>query len=64
MRCRKKLWVARNQNFYLVRVGVASSRVELLWAPLTIWPWEGMTRDSVTLVLLVLWELEYGTETG
>lgn len=23
---------------YLVRVGVASSRVEALWAPLTSWP--------------------------
>ena len=43
---------------YLVRVGVASSRVEALWAPLTSWPWEGMTRDRVTLVLLVLWALE------
>lgn len=42
----------------MVRVGVASSRVEVLWAPLTSWPWEGMTRDRVTLVLLVLWALE------
>lgn len=49
---------------YLVRVGVASSRVEALWAPLSSWPWEGMTRERVTLVLLVLWALEYGTETG
>lgn len=48
----------------MVRVGVASSRVEALWAPLTSWPWEGMTRERVTLVLLVLWALEYGTETG
>lgn len=64
MRHRGRLWVAKEQDIYLVSVGVASSRVELLWAPLTIWPWEGMTRDSVTLVLLVLWELEYGTETG
>lgn len=43
---------------YLVRVGVASSRVEALWAPLTSWPCEGMTRERVTLVLLVLWALE------
>lgn len=48
----------------MVRVGVASSRVEALWAPLTSWPWEGMTRERVTLVLLVLWALEYGTDTG
>lgn len=31
---------------------------------MTIWPWEGMTRERVTLVLLVLWALEYGTDTG
>lgn len=54
----------RAGDAYLVRVGVASSNVELLWAPLTIWPWEGITRDNVTLVLLVLWLLEYGTDTG
>lgn len=47
-----------------MRVGVASSRVEALWAPLTSWPCEGMTRERVTLVLLVLWALEYGTDTG
>lgn len=51
-------------GLWLVRVGVASSRVEALWAPLTSWPWEGMTRERVTLVLLVLWALEYGTDTG
>lgn len=43
---------------YLVRVGVASSRVEALSVPLTSWPWEGMTSERVTLVLLVLWALE------
>lgn len=50
-------WLGRGEA-YLVRVGVASSRVEALWAPLTSWPCEGMTRERVTLVLLVLWALE------
>lgn len=41
-----------------MRVGVVSFRVEALWVSLISWFWEGMTRDRVTLVLLVFWALE------
>lgn len=39
-------------------VGVPPSRVEAVLVPLVSVPWAGMTKDSVTLVLLVLWEFE------
>lgn len=39
-------------------VGVPSSRVEAVLVPLVRTFWEGMTSESVTLVLLVLWLLE------
>lgn len=39
-------------------VGVPSSSVEAVLVPLVRVLWEGMTRERVTLVLLVLWLLE------
>lgn len=39
-------------------VGVPSSKVEAVLVPLVRVLWEGMTSESVTLVLLVLWLLE------
>lgn len=41
-----------------------SSKVEAVLVPLVRVPCEGMTSERVTLVLLVLWLLEYGTDTG
>lgn len=39
-------------------VGVPPSSVEAVLVPLVSVPWAGMTKDRVTLVLLVLWLFE------